>query len=88
MARLVFAEPFLDGVSLLPDYAEEAVWEKVGLVASFPGVGSSLVEPTLRSAFGPDCLKVNAAGYDVLFDYDRQADEVCFLGIVHQRAVR
>lgn len=88
MARAVFTEPFLDGVSLLPGYAEEVVWEKVGLVASFPGVGSSLVEPTLRSAFGPDCLKVNAAGYDVLFDYDRQADSACFLGVVHQRAVR
>lgn len=88
MARALFAEPFLDDVALLPDRAEEAVWEKVGLVAAFPGVGSALVEPSLRAAFGPDCLKVGAAGFDVLFDYDRPADTVCFLGVVHQRAVR
>lgn len=88
MARALFAEPFLDDVSRLPERAEEEVWEKVGLVVSFPGVGSVLVEPTLRRAFGPDCLKVAAAGYDVLFDYDRPADEVCFLGVVPQRAVR
>ncbi len=62
--------------------------EKVGLVSSFLRVGSVLVEPSLRAAFGPDCLKVNAAGYDVLYDYDRQSDVVCFLGLVYQRAVR
>ncbi len=42
----------------------------------------SIVEPALRSAFGPDCLKVNAAGYDVLFDYDRKSDSVRSLGVV------
>ena len=88
MSRAIFAEPFLDDASLLPGYAEDAVWEKVGLVLSFAGVGSALVEPSLRVAFGPNCLKVNAAGYDVLYDCDCQADAVCFLGAVHQRAVR
>lgn len=88
MAKLLFADSFLDDVSLLSEYVEEAVWEKVGLVGAFPGVGSALVEPSLRALFGLDCLKVNAASYDVLFDYDRRCDEVCFLGIVHQRRVR
>lgn len=88
MSRAIFAEPFLDDVSLFPGYAEDAVWEKVDLVLSFPGVGSALVEPSLRAAFGSSCLKVNAAGYDVLYDYDRQVDSICFLGVVHQRAVR
>lgn len=88
MARAVFTEPFLDDVSLLPGYAEEAVWEKVELVASFPGVGSALVEPVVRAMFGPNCLKVNTAGYDVLYDRNRETDTVCFLGVVHQRAVR
>ena len=88
MSRAIFAEPFLDDASLLPGYAEDAVGEKVGLVLSFAGVGSALVEPSLRVTFGPNCLKVNAAGYDVLYDCDCQADAVCFLGAVHQRAVR
>ena len=88
VTREVFTSSFLDDVAELPERVESVVWEKVSLASSFPGVGSSLVEPSLRAAFGPDCLKVNAAGYDVLYDYDRQSDAVCFLGIVHQRAVR
>lgn len=88
MAREVFTNSFLDDAANLSERVESAVWEKVGLVSSFPGVGSALVEPSLRAAFGPDCLKVNAAGYDVPYDYDRLSDAVCFLGIVHQRAVR
>ena len=88
MAKMTFTSVFLDEVAELPAYAEEAVWDKASLVAAFPGVGSSLVEPSLRAAFGPDCLKVNAAGYDVLFDYDRQNETVAFLGVVNQRAVR
>lgn len=88
MVRGLFTDPFLDDVSLLPEKVEDAIWEKVSLVMAFPGVGSALVEPSLRAAFGACCLKATAVGYDVLYDYDRAAEEVVFLGVVHQRAVR
>ena len=88
MVKTTFTCAFLDEVAELPGYVEEAVWDKASLVAEYPGVGSSLVEPSLRAAFGPGCLKVNAAGFDALFDCDRRGDTVLFLGVVHQRAVR
>lgn len=62
------------------------------LVESFPGVGSSLVEPSLRHAYGSTCLKVVAAGYDVLYERGEKGKDgeeiVDILGIVSQRAVR
>lgn len=91
MARLVFSGPFLDEMAALDEAAEAEVWEKVRLVEAFPGVGSSLIEPVLVRAFGERCLKVAAAGYDVLYERDGSAEKdelVCFLGIVAQRRVR
>lgn len=92
MARLRFSEEFLDSLVELDGRAEDAVWKRLALVGSFPGVGSSLVEPSLRHAYGPSRLKVAAAGYDVLYERgarDADGEEVvCVLGVVGQRTVR
>ncbi len=92
MARLRFSEEFLESLAGLDSRVEERVWEKLALVESFPGVGSSLVESSLRHAYGSTCLKVVAAGYDVLYERgEKGADSeevVDILGIVSQRAVR
>lgn len=95
MARLQFARPFLEELSLLDEAAEQEVWRKLELVGRVPGVGSSLVEPMLRTAFGNSCLKIAAAGYDVLYERVQDGEEehateeiVRVLGIVAQRRVR
>lgn len=92
MARLRFSEEFLESLAGLDERVEESVWKKLALVQDFSGVGSSLVEPTLRHAYGPACLKVVAASYDVLYERgEKDADGVevvDVLGIVSQRAVR
>ena len=92
VARLRFSEEFLESLAGLDSRVEERVWEKLALVESFPGVGSSLVESSLRHAYGSTCLKVVAAGYDVLYERgEKGADSeevVDILGIVSQRAVR
>lgn len=92
MARLRFSEEFLDSIAGLDERVEEAVWAKLVLVEGFPGVGSSLVEPSLRHAYGPSCLKIMVAGYDVLYERgpkDKDGEEIVdVLGIVSQRAVR
>lgn len=90
MARLVFAEPFFDELAQTSEAVEEEVWRKLALVRDFPGVGSALVEPSLRRAFGGSCLKVVARGYDVLYERVGEGDDevVHVLGIVSQRRVR
>ena len=92
MARLRFSEEFLESLAGLDSRVEERVWEKLALVESFPGVGSSLVESSLRHAYGSTCLKVVAAGYDVLYERGEKGNDgeevVDVLGIVNQRAVR
>ena len=54
----------------------------------FPGVGSALVEPSLRRAYGGTCLKLLVPGYEVLYERDDPQDAVDFLGVVPQRKVR
>ena len=92
MVRLRFSEEFLESLAGLDEWVEESVWKKLALVQDFTGVGSSLVEPTLRHAYGPACLKVVAAGYDVLYECGEKGNDgeevVDVLGIVNQRAVR
>lgn len=92
MARLRFSEEFLESLARLDGRVEQSVWEKLALVENFPGVGSSLVEPTLRRAYGPACLKVAAAGIDVVYERGEKGADgvevVDILGIVSQRAVR
>ncbi len=92
MARLRFSEEFLESLARLDGRVEQSVWEKLALVENFPSVGSSLVEPTLRRAYGPACLKVAAAGIDVVYERGEKGADgvevVDILGIVSQRAVR
>lgn len=92
MTRLRFSEEFLTSLAGLDSRVVDTVWKKIELVESFPGVGSSLVEPSLRHAYGSRCLKVVALGYDILYERrpGRHDDEevVDILGIVPGRAVR
>lgn len=92
VARLRFSEELLESLAGLDKRVEESVWKKLALVQGFPGVGSSLVEPSLRHAYGSACLKVVAAGYDVLYERGEKGNDgeevVDVLGIVNQRAVR
>ena len=85
VTRMRFSGPFLD--------------ELAELVESFPGVGSSLLEPLLVRAFGRGCLKVSAVGYDVIYERSGEGDEddrgngegdetVSVLGIIKQRRIR
>lgn len=92
MARLRFSEEFLDSLVELDGRVEETLWKRLALVGSFPGAGSSLVEPSPRHAYGPGCLEVSAMGLDVLYERGAKGADgeevVDVLGIVSQRAVR
>ena len=88
VARVLFTGPFLDDAAGLPDYALAEVRAKCAMVEEFPGVGSALVELSLRRAYGSTCLKLAAAGDDVLYERLDEQDAVVFLGIVPQRKVR
>ena len=89
--ELVLAGPFIQELAQLNQHVEDVVWQKLTLVQSFPGVGSSLVDPMLVQAFGPSVLKVAAGAYDVLYErepIDDDYERVNVLGIIPQRAIR
>lgn len=88
-----FSGPFLDELSALDESAEAQIWAKLELVEAFPGVGSSLLEPLLIRVFGRGCLKISAAGYDVIYeraggDNSDGEETVDVLGIIKQRRIR
>ena len=90
LVSMRFSGPFLDELAALSKPVEERIWSKLELVESFPGVGSSLVEPILLRAFGSKCLKVSAAGYDVIYEREGSGEDemVYALGIISQRRIR
>lgn len=88
VARALFTGPFLDDAAGLPDYVLDEVRDKCAMAEEFPGIGSALVELSLRRSYGSTCLKLAAAGYDVLYERLDEQDAVVFLGIVPQRKVR
>lgn len=91
MARMSYSEPFLDEVASLSPREGEAVWAKLALVESFPGVGSSLLEAQLARAFGRGVLKVSAAGFDVVYERcegEGEDELVRVYGLVPQRRLR
>ena len=75
MARLRFSEEFIEPLAGLDKRVEESVWKKLALVQDFSEVGSSLVEPSLRHAYGSACLKVVAAGYDMLYERGEKGND-------------
>lgn len=91
VARLQLSAPFLDDLAALSEREEKAIWAKLALVEAFPGVGSSLLESQLLAAFGPRCLKISAAGYDIVYERIIAGDGeklTRVYGLVPQRRVR
>ena len=88
VARALYTGPFIDDLAALPEYAIDAVRVRCEAVAEFPGVGSTLIEPSLIRAYGSSCFKAVACGYDVLYERLDDQGAVVFLGIVPQRKVR
>lgn len=88
MAKLLLTNTFLDELASLDDAVVEETWAKLETVEAFPGVGSALLEPYLRSTYGPSCLKVAVYRYDLIYRRNDADNEVHILGIVPQRVVR
>lgn len=88
MARLLLTNTFLDELAGLDEAVAEEAWAKLETVEVFPGVGSALLEPYLRSTYGPGCLKVAVYRYDLIYRRGDADDEVHVLGIVPRCSVR
>lgn len=88
VARALYTGPFIDDLVGLPEYAFGAVRARCEVAAEFPGIGSSLLEPSLVRVYGASCLKLVACGYDILYERLDDRDSVVFLGIVPQRRAR
>jgi hypothetical protein len=88
VARGIYTGPFIDDVAGLPESIAEEVRVKCESAENFPGVGSSLIEPSLRHTYGNTCLKLLVPGYEVLYERVDAEDVIVFLGVIPQRTLR
>lgn len=87
MARLVYADAFVDGMtSVQLESKRDEILGKTDLLASFPELGSTLLPKSIREKYGNDVRKLVAAPFDIVYEYDSQNDTVHILGLVHQCA--
>ncbi len=77
MATIVFAQQFHEKREEVRSPRRIAlIDEKLRLIASFPGVGSSLLPSYMRRSYGPEALRVVAGAYSIIYEYDRLRDTV------------
>lgn len=83
MARLRVYTDFLRKRNLLSSpRLRTHVDEMLRTIELMPGVGSSLVEPSLRARYGDDMLKALVSPYLIVYEYDRAKDIVLVYDLI------
>lgn len=62
--------------------------EMLRTIELMPGVGSSLVEPSLKARYGEDILKALVSPYLIVYEYDRTEDIVLVYDLIGCWTVR
>lgn len=89
MARLRVYTDFLRKRNRLSSPRLRAhVDEMLRTIELMPGVGSSLVEPSLKARYGEDILKALVSPYLIVYEYDRTEDIVLVYDLIGCWTVR
>ena len=57
-------------------------------IEASPGVGSSLVAPSIQQIFGSNVKKALVLPYESIYEYDRPADTVYVYALLHCKSVQ
>ncbi len=88
MTRIAFSENFLIKRSeVLSDRTLDRIDAMLYTIEGMPGVGSSLVAPSLKRRYGLHVLKAVVKPYLILYRYDRQNDIVYVYDLVNARSI-
>lgn len=89
MVRIIYTDAFIEdmlGVKLASKRDE--ILGKVDLLSDFPDLGSANVPKSIRQEYGSSIRKLVVSPFDIVYEYDQDAQAVYVLGLVHQRAAR
>lgn len=83
MARMVYSEEFLDSVACIWSGAvKQHLARALQAIEAFPEIGSVDVPPSVRERYGEEVRKFVIAPFDLIYEYDREADTVLVYGLV------
>ena len=89
MARMVYAEEFLEGASLIwSDSVRSHLVNALHAIEAFPEIGSTDVPVSLRERYGESVRKFTIRPFDLVYEYDGEADTVLVYGLVPFRRAR
>ena len=89
MAEIIATEELLDNVATLTSpKVREKVQSALTAIATFPESGSKDVPESVRRHFSDSVMKAYAPPFDFVYYYEKEADKVYALGLVHFRQAR
>lgn len=87
MAEVVYTEQFASDLALVElDSKVDEILSLTDLLEEIPELGSKNLPASIRRSYGESVRKLVVDPFDIVYEYDQDAEAVYVLGIVHQRA--
>lgn len=89
MARLVITEDFVDDLSQVwSARVSKRIREPLENLETYPELGSTLLPVRMRKTYGESVRRLTVAPFDVIYEFDRDADRVYVYALVSCRRMR
>ena len=86
MPKLVYTDSFAEGYLTVELESKRAeIIESIERLASLPVIGSRNLPASIEKAYGDHVRKLVVKPFDVIYEYDEDADEIRILGIIHAK---
>lgn len=87
MAKLFYSDRFYDDfVAVQLESKRDEIIKAVDMLSDFPEIGSPILSDYIVKEYGPQVRKLVVSPFVAIYEYDRKADAVNVLALVHQRA--
>ena len=87
MPRMIYTDGFLDDAAAIwSDRVQDRLERMLRAIEAFPGIGSPDIPASIQAAYGPRVRKVVVEPFDLIYEYDPDADAVIVYGLVPFRA--
>lgn len=89
MPNLVFSRRFAEDLAIMTSSkVEERILKALDNIEAFAELGSKAIPESIVQEFGEDVRRVAVNPFDLIYTFDRTADEARIEALIPQRAVR
>lgn len=87
MARMIYTDGFLDDAAAIwSDRVRNRLERMLRAIEAFPEIGSPEIPASIQTVYGACVRKAAAEPFDLIYEYDPDADTVIVYGLVPFRA--